>query len=73
MFDNEIVPEGKPAVLKSLVREWPAVQAGLQSADAVSRYILQFGQKQPASAIVGAPAINGRFFYRLCEKPVGGD
>lgn len=64
IFQNEIVPRRQPAVLKSLVREWPAVQEGLKSPANICNYIKQFDTEKPANAIVGAPSIKGRFFYR---------
>lgn len=63
-FHNEIVPENKPAVLKSLVASWPAVKEGLTSPTAICKYISQFDNGTPVDALVGRPEINGRFFYQ---------
>jgi hypothetical protein len=63
VFQNDIVPENQPAVLKGLVKSWPAVQAGLRSAQALSDYIKTFDQGRPVETLFGDPSIRGRFFY----------
>ena len=62
-FQNEIVPANQPAVLRGLVRSWPAVQAGLRSPRVLCDYIRRFDRGRPVEALFGAPAIRGRFFY----------
>lgn len=63
-FANEIVPEARPVVLRGLVSGWPAVAAGRGGSRAMADYLLGFDRGAPASVMVGAPAIGGRFFYR---------
>lgn len=63
VFENEIFPGNQPAVMKSLVRHWPAVHAGAGSAADAARYIRQFDTGGAVNAVVGHPRINGRFFY----------
>jgi hypothetical protein len=62
-FRNEIVPANQPAVLRGLVRDWPAVQAGLRSDDALASYIRERDRGRPVETLAGDPAIRGRFFY----------
>lgn len=62
-FGEEIVPAYRPAVLKGLVREWPAVAAARTPQGAVD-YLLAFDRGAEAEAFVGPPEIKGRFFYR---------
>ena len=64
LFRAEIVPLGRPAVLKGLVRDWTAVQAGQKSTDAFRRYLRQFDCGTSVDTSIGAPSIRGRFFYR---------
>jgi len=64
IFQNEIVAQKQPAVLKSLVKDWPAVEEGLKSTAHICSYIKRFDIEKPANATVGAPSIKGRFFYR---------
>jgi hypothetical protein len=63
-FANEIVPRHRPAVLKGLVKNWPAVEAVSASPAAVCEYLAGFYRGAPVEAFVGAPEIGGRFFYR---------
>jgi hypothetical protein len=63
-FESDIVPRGQPAILRGLVREWPAVEHGLDSPAALSAYIARFDKGISVPAIAGSPAIKGRLFYR---------
>lgn len=63
IFDEEIRPARRPAVLRGLGAEWPAVRAARESADAVVAYMKGFSHSAPVNAIVGTPEIEGRFFY----------
>ena len=63
-FRNEIVPLNKPAVLRGLVADWPAVREGLKSPAALAAYIKRFDSGRPAQTLVGPPSIKGRFFYK---------
>jgi Cupin-like domain len=63
-FRNEIMPQDRPAVLKGLVGDWPAVREGRKSPRALSDYIRSFDLGRPVQTAVGPPAIKGRLFYR---------
>ena len=63
VFENKILPANRPAVLKGLLRDWPAVQAGRQSQTSVASYLKQFETGGTVSAFFGPPQIQGRFFY----------
>lgn len=62
-FHAEIVPAGRPAVFRGLVRAWPVVKAAARSAAALGEYLGQFDRGRPLGAMVGPPRIKGRFFY----------
>jgi hypothetical protein len=62
-FRNEILPLNEPAVLKGLLKKWPAVQAGLKSNRALCDYIKKFDCGRPVETLLGDPSIGGRFFY----------
>jgi hypothetical protein len=64
VFDADIVPLGQPAVLRGVVDAWPAVATGRGDARALAAYLATHDSGQPLSTYVGAPAIDGRFFYR---------
>ena len=63
VFENEILPANRPAVLRGLLRNWPAVQAGRQSQTSVVNYLKRFDTGGTINAMVGPPQIEGRFFY----------
>ena len=63
VFENEILPGNQPAVLKSVCRDWPAVQAGTRSPAEMASYLKRFDAGRGVNAFVGSPQINGRFFY----------
>src|SRR5688572_26549746 len=62
-FRNEIVSAEQPAVLKGLVKNWPAVQAGLKSPQVLCEYLNRFDAGGVMKTLVGPPSIKGRFFY----------
>ena len=62
-FEAEIVPAGRPAVLRGLVADWPIVAAARRSAEALAGYLRREATDVPAEAWFGDPAINGRFDF----------
>ena len=62
-FEAEIRPAGQPALLRGLGAGWPAVQAASRSPEEGLEYLLSFGPTKAVSALIGAPEIEGRFFY----------
>lgn len=63
VFREEIFPANQPALLKGLVRDWPAVRAAIDSPDAIVRYLKQFDRGHPVDVNFGRPEIEGKFFY----------
>jgi Cupin-like domain len=59
----EVLESTEPLVLRGLVAHWPMVRAARQSADAATRYLLGFYRDATVGAMLGAPEIEGRFFY----------
>ncbi len=60
---QEILQSTEPVVLRGLVAHWPVVQAGLESAQAAAHYLRGFYRDATVGAWLGAPEIEGRFFY----------
>lgn len=54
---------GRPAVLRGLVSDWPAVIAARTSDEAIVRYLCREPTTRPVSAIAAPPSEQGRFFY----------
>ncbi|MFO7305820.1 MAG: cupin-like domain-containing protein [Gammaproteobacteria bacterium] len=63
-FQQEILPLNRPAVLRGLVADWPAVAAGTKSPAAMSDYLLRFDAGRPVRTLAADAACKGRFFYR---------
>jgi len=63
VFENEIFPANRPAVLRGLLRNWPVVQAGRQSPTSAANYLKRFDTGGTVNSFVGRPEIKGRFFY----------
>src|SRR5690606_33427849 len=53
----------EPLVLKGLVKNWPAVIAAQESADAVNNYICRFYTGGLVNAAIGDEGNDGRVFY----------
>jgi len=62
-FESEIVPLGRPAVLKGLISDWPAVSVARTSARELGDYLLRYDSGAPVRAFFGAPDMAGRFGY----------
>src|ERR1700754_2588402 len=62
-FRAEILPAGRPVVLRGAVRDWPVVVAGQESPAALATYLRRFDSGLPVRAMLGPPGIEGRFFY----------
>lgn len=62
-FAREIAPGYTPVLLRGQVAAWPAVAAGRQGPRGIAAYLTRFGGGHPLETMVGAPEIQGRFFY----------
>ncbi len=62
-FARDLTPLYQPTVLRGVAREWPAVQAARTSPQALADYLKRFDKGATVEAMLGAPAIGGRFFY----------
>lgn len=63
MFRERILPTARPAILRGAAAHWPAVRAGLTSAEALAEHIRGFDNGAHVRFSEGPPAIRGRFFY----------
>jgi hypothetical protein len=62
-FEAEIIPAGRPAVLRGLVADWPIVRAGEGADEDLADYLRGFDSGKPVRTFVGAPEMGGRFGY----------
>lgn len=63
IFDEEIKPLNKPAILKGYINHWSLVNAAKQSPAALCNFIKPFASNRPVKAWYGAAEMGGRFFY----------
>ena len=64
LIRREVLASGEPAVLRGLVSDWPAIAAARSSPSALLAYLRQLDSGAPVDAIMTAPEIEGRIFYR---------
>ena len=62
VFQRDIVSPCRPVVLRRLVKDWPAVEAGRHPA-ALREYLAGFAVDAGMEAFIGAPRIAGKYFY----------
>lgn len=62
-FEQEIVPAGRPVVMRGLNRDWPLVQAGLAGPDTLAAYLRERATTASGEAWFAEPAIAGRFGF----------
>ena len=60
---DELLASTEPVVIRGLVSHWPMVAAARESPAAAIRYLLGFYTDATVGAMLGAPDIEGRFFY----------
>jgi hypothetical protein len=64
LIRREVLASGEPAVLRGLVSDWPAIAAARRSPAALLAYLHALDSGAPVDAIMTAPGIEGRIFYR---------
>jgi Cupin-like domain len=60
---REVLSDKRPAILRGLVCDWPAVKQGLDSPAALVRYLQRFDSGKSVEALLTAPEIDGQIFY----------
>jgi hypothetical protein len=63
LFEREIVPRARPAVLRGLVASWPAVRCALEGDEALAQFLRNAASAETFEAWFGPPEIKGRFGY----------
>ena len=62
-FARDLTPLYQPTILRGVARDWPAVRAAKTSPHVLADYLKGFDRGAVIEAMLGAPAIGGRFFY----------
>jgi hypothetical protein len=60
---DDILTSTQPLVLRGVVAHWPVARAGRESGEAAAAYLRRFYRDAIVGAFLGAPEIEGRFFY----------
>src|SRR5258706_14673680 len=63
LFAKTIKACGRPAILRGLVRDWPATRSGRESPQSLAAYLKTFYSGHPAPLFEAPASIGGRFFY----------
>ena len=62
-FEREVVPAGRPVVLRGLIADWPAVAAARQSDEALAIYLSPFASTDPVPIWVAPAELGGRYDF----------
>ena len=62
-FRDRIVAQYRPAVLRGIVAQWPAVQHARDSGESLGRYLRAFDKGSAVDVLMMPPHVNGRLFY----------
>lgn len=62
-FHQEVLPAGKPRVIRGLAKDWPLVQAAQQGNSSLCDYLMRFDRAYPLNTAFAPPSVNGRLFY----------
>jgi hypothetical protein len=60
---RDVLPDKRPAILRGVIREWPAVRAANESPAVLVQYLKRFDTGIPVDALMTAPEIDGQLFY----------
>ncbi|MGZ5201157.1 MAG: cupin-like domain-containing protein [Telluria sp.] len=60
---DELLASTEPVVLRGLAASWPMVQSALRSQQEASAYLRRFYRGEKVLAFLGAPEMEGRYFY----------
>ena len=63
-FTQQVVEGCRPVVIRALVRDWPVVQAGMVSPQALQQHLARFDAGGEIDAFVGDPGIVGKYYYK---------
>ena len=62
-FTARIHSSHQPAILKGVIKDWPAVKLGRQSDEGLVDYLKAHDTGEQVGVYLGAPEIRGNFFY----------
>ena len=63
VFQQTLVQNARPVIIRGLVAQWPVVTAARQSPRALRNYLARFDGGARVEAFFGDPAIQGKYYY----------
>lgn len=63
MFEADIVPNHRPAILKGLVSDWPIVGRALDAPESLCAYLKSHDTGKPVSNLIAEAQLRGKYFY----------
>jgi hypothetical protein len=60
---RDVLPDKRPAVLRGLVQDWPAVRHAADSQAALLRYLKRFDNGKPVDVQMTPPHVDGQRYY----------
>ena len=60
---RDVLPDKRPAVLRGLVKDWPAVRHAADSQAALLRYLKRFENGKPVDDQKTPPHVDGQRYY----------
>lgn len=67
-FHNEIMPAGKPVILRGFVKAWDLTQTASRGTSDLADMLAAAASSIPVDVMSGRPEIEGRFFYDASMK-----
>jgi hypothetical protein len=64
-FERSIRAMDQPVVLRRIALDWPAVATAQGGDSALLSRLAQAASARPVTVLVGAPEIDGQFFYAM--------
>jgi len=62
-LSDDLLVSSEPVVIRGLAADWPAVEHGLDSPDAMIDYLREFDSGNVVTALLAPPEAEGRIFY----------
>ena len=60
---RDVLPDKRPAILRGIVKDWPAVRFALDSPAALVRYLSRFDNGSPVDVQMTPPNVDGQRYY----------
>lgn len=62
-FEADVVPAGRPVILRGLAKDWPVARAAVEGPAALATYLKRLAGGRATDTLIGPPEMAGRYFY----------